>query len=356
MKIYAFHLLNDLSGSPKVLSQVLRGLVQKGEEVHLVSSMKQDGFLTDIPGVNYIDNGYAFHQNVILRLFRLFYVQLHTIFKLYPKVKKSDVIYVNTVLPFGAAILGKMKGCKVVYHLHETSMKPAILKKFLFFFVKKMASEVVYVSEYLAQAEPINVRSHVVYNALESTFFEKAKGFQKIKKDKPTVLMICSLKAYKGIHEFYNLAQEAPFFDFQLVLNADQKEINSFYKGKTIPPNLTLFPRHSDVSSFYQNADLLLSLSRPDEWVETFGLTAIEAMAYGVPAIVPPVGGIAELIKDGYNGYRVSCYEKTHLKRAIIEILKNESLFKEMSKNALNESQKFSEQIQVNQLHKILVS
>ena len=39
--------------------------------------------------------------------------------------------------------------------------------------------------------------------------------------------------------------------------------------------------------------------------VETFGMTILEAMPYGIPAIVPNVGGPLELVQHGYNGYCV---------------------------------------------------
>lgn len=356
MRIYTFHLLNDLSGSPKVLSQILKGLVAKGEKVSLVSSMKQSGFLSDLEGVEYIDNRYAFHQNVILRLIRLFYVQVYIVLKLYRRVKKEDVIYVNTVLPFGAAILGKIKGCKVVYHIHETSMKPKILKTFLFFFVRKMASEVVYVSHFLKEAEPLKVPSTVIYNALESKFLEKAKQFNRTPNQRPLVLMICSLKAYKGVHEFFDLAKNAPSFDFQLVLNAEWTEIQAYFKEEILPDNLTFFSRQSNVSPFYEKADLLLNLSRPDEWVETFGLTVIEAMAYGVPAIVPPVGGIAEIVQEGKTGFKVSCYEKVNLKKLVVTLLKDSKLQAEMRNNCLLHRDSFSEEVQLNLMHKLLTT
>ena len=32
--------------------------------------------------------------------------------------------------------------------------------------------------------------------------------------------------------------------------------------------------------------------------IETFGLTALEAMAFGLPVIVPTVGGIAEMVEE----------------------------------------------------------
>jgi len=32
--------------------------------------------------------------------------------------------------------------------------------------------------------------------------------------------------------------------------------------------------------------------------VETFGLTILEGMTYKLPAIVPPVGGVIELVEE----------------------------------------------------------
>ena len=34
-------------------------------------------------------------------------------------------------------------------------------------------------------------------------------------------------------------------------------------------------------------------------------MTILEAMPYGIPAVVPNVGGPLELIENGYNGYSV---------------------------------------------------
>lgn len=355
MRIFAFHLLNDLSGSPKVLSQVLKGFVEKGEEVHLVSSMRQEGFLSNIEGVQYVDNTYVFHQNVLLRLFKLFYVQLYMILKLYKKIERTDVIYINTVLPFGGAVLGKLKGCKVVYHLHETSMKPALLKKFLFYFVKKMGSEAIYVSHFLKNTEPVGLPSHVIYNSLERNYFNQAKlTLSREKKDRPKMLMICSLKEYKGVLEFLELAQEMTSFDFNLIVNATQTDIDEFFQAYQLPSNLHVFPKQKNVAKFYEEADVLMNLSRPDQWVETFGLTVIEAMAYGVPAIVPQVGGIAELVDDGVNGFKVSCYDGLNLKKSIIALVRNKAYYAKVQKNCLEKANQFSEEQQINSVHKVL--
>ena len=61
----------------------------------------------------------------------------------------------------------------------------------------------------------------------------------------------------------------------------------------------------------------MLNLSIPSLWIETFGMTILEAMAYGIPSIVPNVGGPTELIIDGYNGY---CIDVTNVDEIVFSI------------------------------------
>ena len=54
-----------------------------------------------------------------------------------------------------------------------------------------------------------------------------------------------------------------------------------------------------DVDPYIASADLLLLPSSQ----ESFGLAALEAMAYGVPVVASDVGGLSELIEHGKSGY-----------------------------------------------------
>lgn len=342
-KIYAFHLLNDFSGSPKVLSQLLKGWVANGYEVHLHTATNREGFLSEIQGVHYHDNRYYFHQNIILRLIALMWSQLRLITSMFRKVTKDDIIYINTVLPFGAGILGKLKACKVVYHIHETSVTPLIFKNFLFGIARWSAHETIYVSDFLAQQESKTKNKIILYNAIGDDFLAKARKFKTENATHSNVLMICSLKRYKGVDEFVKLAGACREYEFRLVVNASQVEIDSFFSAADLPKNLEIFPTQKNVHPFYAWADIVLNLSRPDQWVETFGLTAIEAEAYGLPIIVPPVGGISELIEDGIHGYKVDSREHVELTKKLKEVLSDKVRYDEMSSQALINIERFSE-------------
>ncbi len=356
MKVYAFHLLNDYSGSPKVLSQLVQGWDESGIDVQICSSFQNDGFLSRIPlWITRRQVWYRFYENKLLRLFALVCSQILLLVSFFFIVKRDDVIYVNTVLPFGAALLGRVKGCRVIYHIHETTMKPKILKIFLFGIVRLTADDVVYVSKYLANQEPIGgKRSHILYNAIPEEFIQRAKGTPRDTSMPQNVLMVCSLKAYKGVREFVKLSKRLKNFRFRMVINAPLEEIEAFLKGGLLTENLEIFPTQRDVIPHYAWADLIVNLSLPEGWVETFGLTIIEGMAFGKPAIVPPVGGITEVVDHDFNGFHINPHDMDKLETTILNIFLNSQEYHRLSTNACTKLTEFREKAFIEKSLRIL--
>ncbi len=332
-KIVCVHLFNDFSGSPLVLANAIKGFREDNITVDLHTSGSGEGFLSNLD-VNYHFFNYHFYQNKILRSIALLWSQLILIFKLLRYRNQDVIIYANTLLPFGAAIAARMMGKKLIYHIHETSVKPAFLKAFLKFIASKTASLSVFVSKFVKEEEEMdNVPSVVVYNSLDSKFVHTAQA-QSIKKEAFTILMLCSLKDYKGVKEFVSLSKQLPSHNFELVLNAKQEDIDDYFSNSELSHNLKLFPRQSNVHPFYKRASLVLNLSHPEEWMETFGMTLLEGMVYGLPSIAPPVGGPAEIVQDDVNGYTIDQRALNEIATKIDEIANNESLYKRLSDNA----------------------
>jgi len=139
-----------------------------------------------------------------------------------------------------------------------------------------------------------------------------------------------------------------------LVLNATQDEIDVFFNGHNIPKNLTIFSSQKDLHPFYHWADIIVNLSRPDGWIETFGLTIIEGMAYGLPAIVPPIGGILEVIEDGITGYAVDSRSREKLNETLVSILDNQINYTLMSKAAKERLLLFREEEMIKRMRNII--
>ncbi len=66
-------------------------------------------------------------------------------------------------------------------------------------------------------------------------------------------------------------------------------------------------------------------------------------MAYGLPAIVPPMGGVVELVDHGKNGFLVDSKNISTLTNKINELFSDDILYQYMSKNALEKSTFFGE-------------
>lgn len=345
-KIICVHLYNDFSGSPLVLSTAIKGLVKNGHDVTLFTS-DSEGFLSDLP-VKKVNIPYSFHSNKLIRLFLLLFNQWLVFCKILKYRKDKEVlIYINTLLPFGAALAGKLIGKKIIYHIHETSIRPLILKSFLKWVVSITATQAIYVSKYLMETEEIQgPESVVIHNALSNRFTEKANlNIQQAKEKRGpfTILMLCSLKKYKGVDEFVELAKSLPTYHFELVLNTEVTAINTYFDHLILPPNLVVHPKQNDVHPFYQRANLVLNLSNPKAWIETFGMTLLEAMTYGLPVIAPPVGGPTEIVKNGANGFSITAQKLPKIIKTITSLAQDQSYYLELSLNALQTAKSFKE-------------
>lgn len=114
-----------------------------------------------------------------------------------------------------------------------------------------------------------------------------------------------------------------------------------------ISDNVTIHPRQDDVASFYNSASIVLNLSDKERFIETFGLTALEAMSTGLPIIVPTVGGIAEMVEDGVNGYKIDVAQLSEIEGVIESILTNKNLYIHLANNASVCSERYNADLMI---------
>ena len=156
--------------------------------------------------------------------------------------------------------------------------------------------------------------------------------------------MISSLKEYKGVVQFIQIATALSEFGFILVINDNSDNIQRFLKKHQLilPSNITVFPRQEDVARFYNTASLVLNLSDKNLFIETFGLTALEAMSAALPVIVPTVGGIAEFVDDGVNGYKIDVQNIDKIVDTIKYLFYDKEKYLLLAGNALKISEKIN--------------
>lgn len=358
-KLVCFHLFNDFSGSPKVLRMVIEGLANKGIRIDVITS-RGEGALSGLSKrkeVRMNQYTYRFSNNGVVTMLRYSGVQLYTfLFAFRYLFSRNTVFYINTILPVGAALAGKLMGKRVVYHYHEDAGTKGAFYRLLAGIMQKLTSEIICVSEYQRSFLKRKKGVYVVPNAVPKTFVEQLKVNPQEAFERKRVLMLGSLKEYKGTREFIELAETLKEYAFELVLNERPENIAVFWResGMVKPENLTVYPRQDNVAPFYNRASVVLNLSNKNLFIETFGLTALEAMSAGLPVIVPTVGGIAELVEDGVNGYRIDVQDLEKIEQTIQNILTCKELYFKLSKGAWQCSQKYSEQAMIESIENIL--
>lgn len=343
------HLLNDSSGSPRVLMSTIATLANGDEQAKLFIGSDGNGCLSHC-GLPITRYWYRRTGNRVATLFTYLSSQFELLFKLLfdRAIGRNAVIYVNTLLPFSAALYGRLTGRKVIYHVHEISVTPAPLKWLLVSLARWTSSLNIYVSDAHMRALPITgVPALRIHNALDHDFLRAASEsvYDHRRDGVFTVLMVASLRDYKGVPEL--LAQAESMLDhvdirFELLVNDERADIDRYFADRSLPANLVVHPRTPDTSSFYRRAGVLLNLSRVDQWIETFGMTILEAMAFGVPVIVPPIGGPTELVTDGVEGYWVDSRGHQKLLDRVLQLSQDEALCLAMSKAGRAKAETFS--------------
>ena len=116
---------------------------------------------------------------------------------------------------------------------------------------------------------------------------------------------------------------------------------------------------HVSINDFTDNTASLIGNAKvlvvPSQAYESFGLTIIEAMAFGTPVVTTDVGGMPEVLAGSNAGYVCASNDAFAFADAIKRILGNTSLAAELGKNARITYEKiFTSTIMAQQYHSMI--
>ena len=104
-----------------------------------------------------------------------------------------------------------------------------------------------------------------------------------------------------------------------------------------IQDKVIFFGNSNEIDKILSFTDLFLL---PSE-TESFGLAALEAMAWSVPVISSNSGGLAEVNFDGISGYLSDVGKIKEMAENALKILKDDTVLSEFKKNALSVAKQF---------------
>ncbi len=106
------------------------------------------------------------------------------------------------------------------------------------------------------------------------------------------------------------------------------------------PSNEKLWENYSKAKIYWHATGFADDLEKHPEKAEHFGISTVEAMGAGAVPVVINAGGQKEIVENGKNGYLWDTLEDFAKKTN--SLIKDEKLFKEMSRNAVKRSEIFS--------------
>ncbi|NRF27187.1 glycosyltransferase family 4 protein [Vibrio coralliilyticus] len=344
--LYYVHLFNDFSGSPRVFRDAIESKTHCTGSSFIFTSNHR-GFLDGLDGhrVNcfYARSGHRYIQLFYYLLSQvLLFVQLSS-YLIFSRLRGRNItVIVNTMLPFAALLAGKVTGAKVVSYVHETHIKPELLKTFLRLFIEHCSDHVVFVSKYLQSVELFSKPTQdVIYNGLRSDFTPVDEIDAKLKFTEKKLFFAGSLKEYKGIEQLIIIAEGLPDFQVLAALNCTDRELNDFVRDRHLPDNIKFLVRPANIQELFDVSFAVLNLSLPDKWIETFGLSLIEGMACGSPVVSPPVGGPTEFVNKN-NGFLIDSRCTAEIIKFIRYLDSSMNVWNEFSNHALLTSKKFT--------------
>ncbi|XP_061337414.1 sucrose-phosphate synthase 4 isoform X2 [Gastrolobium bilobum] len=105
------------------------------------------------------------------------------------------------------------------------------------------------------------------------------------------------------------------------------------------------FPKHhkqSDVPEIYRLAAKTKGVFINPALVEPFGLTLIEAAAYGLPVVATKNGGPVDILKALNNGLLIDPHDQKAIADALLKLVADKTLWLECRKNGLKNIHRFS--------------
>lgn len=275
---------------------------------------------------------------VDLPLFRAFAFVLVGFFRRLPT--KYDIIHAHYALPQGllGALLKKVRSKPLILTLHGSDItllaKNPVTGPFVKF-VLYSSDRVIVVSEFLKK-EVLELgidegKVRVIYGGVASKPTKK----ERFELNGRVITFIGSLVKQKDVDILLEAFKEVP--DAKLVIIGEGKEKPKLERLARDIKDVHFLGYREDLASVLEKTEVLVLPSRE----EGFGLVLLEAMNAGVPVVATRVGGIVEIVEDGYNGILIEPGNPEQLAGGIIRALESEELRESLINNGRKTAEKF---------------
>lgn len=374
--ILYLHAGAEMYGADKILLELVTDLDKS--KFHPIVVLPNDGILKD----KLIENGietYVVHYPILRRkYFNLkgiinyglsYFGKSNEIVKLL-KNKKIDIIHANTTAVLEGIYLKKKLKCKLIWHVHEIILKPAIINKTISYLIGRYADKCVAVSKavkkHLIDSKFVDEdKVEVIYNGVDTERFNpnvENKYLYKewnIPDEAIKVGMIGRVNAWKGQNDFLDAAEgllkkysNLYIFIVGSAFAGEEWRVDELKKKIADSKNkdrIIFSEFRTDTPEIHSFFDVLVLPSTNPDPLPT---VVLEAMGCGTPVVGYNHGGVTEMVINGETGLLAEVKNSKDLGRKIQQAL--ESNYKLMGQKARDRAVKnFSEYSFINNFSKV---
>jgi glycosyltransferase involved in cell wall biosynthesis len=260
-----------------------------------------------------------------------------------------DVVYTNTITVVDGAIAAKLSRRPHIWHLHENIDASEDLLKVLpgknvaSFLTLKLSSLIVVASHALGDQIFVNYLSmrnvKVIHNGVDTNRFSPNTPTNFLHRElgipigAPLVGICGEIQKSKGLEVFVKAAsvtsQRLPKIHFLIIgegLPKYVRHITDIANENGLSEKLHFTGWRADIPEIFRELAIVVIASKQ----ESFGLTAIEGMATGIPVVATRCGGPEEVIEHGKTGYLVALDDDGEMAQRLMELLADAELQQRM--------------------------
>ncbi len=255
--------------------------------------------------------------------------------------QRVDLVVTNSAGNFSGALAARRAGVPHVWSVHEILSGPDRLLSFILGsrrlarFIRRSSAAVIVNSRATGRAFEGLEGTRLVPNGVDlkrasgrpDEGLRKSLGLSKKDRVLGIVGKIMPAKGQReAVQALAELAPGRPGLKLLVVGPVGSESylngIKALVKARGLGDRVLFTGRVPNIFAYLRLMDLLLVASKS----ESFGRTAIEAMATGTPVLAASVGGLPEIITPGRDGFLVGSTEPRTLSAAIARLLDHPAL------------------------------
>jgi len=231
-------------------------------------------------------------------------------------------------------------GVKNIFTVHGWSFTPGVrgMKRYFYLAVEKIMGKftdyLIAVSQFdreLALAYKIvpNSKIRVIYNGSPDFLVENTPK----ESTAISILMTARFSDQKDHMTLFKALEILRNEPIQVDLVGSGQSISKFIdlsKDMEIDHLIKFHGESNDIPSFLNKADIFVLTSM----FEGLPLSICEAMSVGVPILATNVGGVSEMVTDGYNGYLIPVEDYKYLAKKLLDLVQDNKMLKSLGENS----------------------